>query len=160
MKLANKLIYLLLMLVASPISVAHKYHQQPFRVSADQADLNYDRGINTYYGHVRAWHGEDFITATKMIVISNQRKQLTKLIATGKFAHYHTKPRDQAAPVDGEAETIIYDESKNTVTLLGNAKAQQASNLFHGPHLEYHIKKRTIDSVGNAIEHINILLDQ
>lgn len=111
---------------------------------------NQDSGKITFTGDVKMDQGTfnaDGGQATGY-TDPNDTSQWQRVVLTGDPAHFQ-QTQDDGTLVHGQAQTIDYKVSENTVVLTGNAEVvQQGRGEFHGEKLVYNTDTGQI--VGNA----------
>ncbi|SRR5690554_1639395 len=146
----NNLLCLLLVLFAC--TSAHALgpnRDQPIRVVSDRAELDEQKGISTYTGNVVITQGLTRLDAEEVVIHSTEAGQISKLIATGKQAHYQEQETTAAPVTHAYADTIIYNQADETITLIENARLEQNKNSFQGAEIQYHtVNRKVIASAG------------
>src|SRR5690606_12777812 len=123
---------------------------QPIRVVSDRAELDEQKGVSTYTGNVVITQGLTRLDADKVVIHSSEAGQISKLIATGKQAHYQEQETSSAPPTHAYADTIIYTQADETIKLIQNARLEQNKNSFQGAEIQYHtVNRKVIASAGS-----------
>jgi len=146
----NHLVCLLLVLFAGTAHALGPNRDQPIRVVSDRAELDDQKGLSTYTGNVVITQGVTSLEADKVVIHSTEAGQISKLIATGKPAHYQERETPSAPATHAYAETIIYTQADETIKLIKNARLEQNKNSFQGAEIQYHtVNRKVIASAGS-----------
>ena len=137
------------MLSLALISVAQAQVQmdseQPIYIESDSLDIDDTRGVSTYRGNVQFKQGGNQLWADEVVIHSRERRELDKMVATGKPARFHQAPapgKDQET--NGEAAQIEYQALQGVVVLEGAARLSQGDNVFTGNRIEYQTEQRLV----------------
>lgn len=143
-----KILHLIsLLLISGSIAYAlPSDQQQPFKIAADNVQIDHNTGITTYHHHVFVDQGSTHLTADLMTTLNDPQNQLTEIIASGKQAIYRTMTDSKKPELIAKADTIKYYPLQNRILLLGNANVKQGDNVFTGPIIEYNTKLQTVIS--------------
>ncbi len=123
--------------------------QATITVEADRAQLNEKTGITTYQGSVIIKQGTLLIEADQVTIYSNQG-QASKIICTGKPAHYQQQPKPEDGLVNAYGNTIEYHLDAKTITLIKNASLEQQGSTLKGDHINYDLKTELVEARGNT----------
>lgn len=119
---------------------------QPFKIAADNVQIDHNTGTTTYQHHVLVDQGSTHLIADHMVTVNNPQNQLTEIIASGKQAIYRTITDSKKPELIAKADTIKYYPLENKIVLLGKANVKQGENVFTGPVIEYNTKLQTVIS--------------
>jgi lipopolysaccharide export system protein LptA len=111
---------------------------------------NQDTGKITFSGDVKMDQGTFNAGGDNAVGYTdpNDTSQWQRVVLTGNPAHFQ-QTQDNGTLVHGQAQTIDYEVSENSVVLTGNAEVvQQGRGEFHGERLVYNTDTGQI--VGNA----------
>lgn len=146
----NRLLCLVLALVASTSAQAiGPNRDQPIRVVSDRAELDDQKGVSTYTGNVVITQGLTRLAADQVVIHSTSDGQISKLIATGKQAHYQEQENPSSPATHAYADTIVYTQADQTIKLIKNARLEQNKNSFQGAEIQYHtVNRKVIASAG------------
>lgn len=132
----------------------------PLRIQADQAELDNARGISTYTGNVELTREGVRVTGDRMVVYTDENRELERIVITGDPATYYDERQGEAVPVEAEAPRMEYYASgPERIRLLEGARLWQGENRFEGETIVYEPGSDRIiaDSAGSG-ERIDVLL--
>jgi lipopolysaccharide export system protein LptA len=112
---------------------------QPININASAFAGSQDSGKITFTGNVTLDQGTFHADGGQATGYTdpNDTSQWQRVVLTGSPAHFQ-QTEDSGMLVHGQASTIDYKVSENTVILTGNAKVvQQGRGEFHGDRLVY-----------------------
>lgn len=140
---------------------------------AKQSDKN--QKINVEAGYASASQGNGKLILTGGVTVDqgtfhadgaqatgytdpNDTSEWQRVVLTGAPAHFH-QTQDSGALVQGQATTIDYKISENTVILTGDATVvQQGRGTFHGQKLTYNTDTGDIEGTAGAGGRVHITL--
>ena len=93
---------------------------QPINISADYQMGSQDKAITILKGNVQIDQGTMHLDGGKAVGNFDQDNKLSHAVLTGKPAHMRQQ-MDDGSLVHGQADTIDYTVSNNTIVLNGNA---------------------------------------
>ncbi len=140
----SRLAVFALLLMFTSLTLAQDLREEPIYIESDSLKIDDIKGISTYQGNVVFRHGPDTVKADKVVIYTEQRKDVKKIVATGKparFDRYAELLEDQSW---GEAEIIEYYADKALVIFNKEAKFQQGDNQFSGNRVEYELDKKLV----------------
>ena len=135
---------LVLVLTGGAVSAASEPRNEPIFIESDSLKIDDTQGISVYEGKVVFRQGVDRLRADKVVVYSEQRQDVTKVVATGQPAHFDHEAELPEESSWGEADTIEYYADKSLLILNGNARFQQGDNQFSGNRVEYELDKKLV----------------
>ncbi|HEX7369241.1 MAG TPA: lipopolysaccharide transport periplasmic protein LptA [Rhodanobacteraceae bacterium] len=112
---------------------------QQINIAADGFSGSQDSGKITFTGSVKLDQGTFHADGAQATGYTdpNDTSQWQRVVLTGSPAHFQ-QTQDNGTLVSGQAATIDYKVSENTVILTGNASVvQQGRGTFHGEKLTY-----------------------
>lgn len=112
---------------------------QPININADAFAGSQDSGKITFTGKVTLDQGTFHADGAKAVGYTdpNDTSQWQRVVLTGSPAHFQ-QTQDSGTVVHGQALTLDYKVSENTVILTGDASVvQQGRGAFHGDRLVY-----------------------
>jgi lipopolysaccharide export system protein LptA len=126
--------------LAAPTATAEKADsKQPMHIEADALKHDESAQITTFTGRVMVTKGTLVLRSEKLEVQQNKEgKQVAKLwAAKGERAFFRQKREGLDEFTEGEAETVIYDNQADKITLTGRAelrsyRGQQLSDRLQG----------------------------
>ncbi|WP_370981386.1 lipopolysaccharide transport periplasmic protein LptA [Agaribacterium sp. ZY112] len=107
--------------------------------------LVYDELKNTltYSGSVTMQQGSMLIKADDVIIFGNAEKA-TRVLATGRPAHFQQTPSVGAEPVTARAIKLDYDIHNKGLILEGDATLDQEGASLSGNRIEYDVKQALV----------------
>ena len=120
----------------------------PIHWRADHAEGD-ATGSTILSGAVRMERGAERVEADRM-VIEYDGDRVVRVTAEGRPARYRRQDGPGAAPVQADAERIVYDAVEERVELTGSAYLAQAPNEFRGETIHYDIRQGRIDAEGDG----------
>jgi lipopolysaccharide export system protein LptA len=135
----------LLILIAAPLGACGLAHAkqsdktQPININASAFAGSQDSGKITFTGNVAMDQGTFHADGGQATGYTdpNDTSQWQRVVLTGSPAHFQ-QTQDSGTLVRGQADTIDYKVSENTVILTGDAQVvQQGRGEFHGDRLVY-----------------------
>ncbi|MGH8152828.1 MAG: lipopolysaccharide transport periplasmic protein LptA [Rhodanobacteraceae bacterium] len=133
---------------------------QPININANAFAGSQDSGKITFTGHVEMDQGTFHADGAQATGYTdpNDTSQWQRVVLTGSPAHFH-QTQDDGSLVHGQAATIDYKVSENTVILTGNAEVvQQSRGEFHGNQLVYNTDTGEIQGTPTAGGRVHITL--
>ncbi len=121
---------------------------QPIHWRADHAEVD-ARGRTILTGDVWMEQGTLRVEADRM-VIEYDGDRVVHVAAEGDLARYRQRPWPAAAPVEADAERIVYHAAEERVELLGRAYLAQEPNEIRGEVIHYDLREGRIDAAGNG----------
>jgi len=109
--------------------------------SSQEADIKNNQII--FYGPVEVTQGSIKLQASQLRVFSKTGNSGKILVATGKPATY-TQIMDDGRPADASANTIRYELSNRTLTLIGHASLSQAGSKVTGHKIRYNLAEQKL----------------
>lgn len=127
-------------LQALPARALTSDRSKPATIEADQVEFDFRTGQRTYKGNVVVVQGTLKVTGDKLVVqYDNNNQQIQTATSWGTPATFKQRPDGKKADVYGEGNTIVLDETKNTLTLIDNAMLKQAGDTAKGKQIVYHM---------------------
>lgn len=144
----NRLLLLLLCLCTySAMTLASSDDtQQPIHIEADRAQIDEQKGVMTYSGHVLLQQGSIEVRAATVVVYS-KNGELQRITAQGDPVHYRQQRLNEEA-VKGVSQRMEYNADSKQVLLLGSAEFWQGGNRFSGNRIQYDPETESV--VANA----------
>ncbi|MGH8183355.1 MAG: lipopolysaccharide transport periplasmic protein LptA [Rhodanobacteraceae bacterium] len=133
---------------------------QPININANAFAGSHDRGKITFIGNVTMDQGTFHADGAQATGYTdpNDTSQWQRVVLTGSPAHFQ-QTQDNGTLVHGQAATIDYKVSENTVILTGNAVVvQQGRGEFHGDRLVYNTDTGEIQGTPAAGGRVHITL--
>ncbi len=133
---------------------------QPININASSFAGSQDSGKITFTGAVTMDQGTFHADGAQATGYTdpNDTSQWQRVVLTGGPAHFQ-QTQDNGTLVHGQAATIDYKVSENTVILTGNAAVvQQGRGEFHGDRLVYNTDTGEIQGTPAAGGRVHITL--
>ena len=131
---------------------------QPVQVNADHSMMSQDNGLLTLTGNVRIDQGTMHLDGAKAVGHFDQDNKLEHAVLTGGPAHMHQQ-MDDGSMVHGQAQTIDYTVSNNTIVLSGDASVvHEGQGEFQGAKLTYNTDNGQIVGEGGPGGQVHMTL--
>lgn len=131
---------------------------QPVNVTANSFSGSQDSGKTTFTGNVKIDQGTLHADGNSAVGYFDQNNQVQRVVLTGSPAHMQQK-LDDGTMVHGQANTIDYTVSQNTVVLTGDASVvQEGKGSFHGAKLTYNTGSGQINGEGGTGGQVHMTL--
>lgn len=122
--------------------------EQSISFQSDKFEMDDIRKTQTYSGTVVMEQGSMKISADK-VVIFRQGNKVSRVIATGRPAHYSQVPEAGKDPIVAQAFRMEYDIDDKTLHLIENASVVQQGTSLSGNRIEYDVKNALVKAEGN-----------
>lgn len=122
---------------------------QPATVEADEVEYDFRTGTRTYKGNVIVVQGSLRITGDKLLV-QYENNEMKLATVWGNLASFQQRPDDKPEDVVGRGKKILYDQVKNTLTLMDAASLQQGTDVANGDKIVYDITADKLSVKGLA----------
>jgi lipopolysaccharide export system protein LptA len=133
---------------------------QPININANAFAGSQDSGRITVTGKVQMDQGTFHADGAKATGYTDpdDTSQWQRVVLTGTPAHFQ-QTQDNGTLVHGQAQTLDYQVSKNTVLLTGDASVvQQGRGAFHGERMTYNTDTGAIQGSAAAGGRVHITL--
>jgi lipopolysaccharide export system protein LptA len=95
-------------------------------IEAGFFEVDESKGITTVSGNVIVKRDLDVMKADEMLIYTDEKRKIVKLIATGKSTfEIHL---DENVTFTGSADSFTYNTKKQEFKLMGNAKLEDQTN--------------------------------
>ena len=138
----------LLLFAGNPAVVNANDADQPIEISADQVTREEPSGLTTYRGSVELRQGSLEIHSDSL-VFSFDDKGASIITAKGKPATLKQTPANSKTPVNAEASAIEYQETRDRIRLIGNARILQDGAVIEGSTIEYIVSSQRVIAAGS-----------
>ena len=133
--------------------------EQPIKIESNQAEFDDGKGTAIYIGNVVVDQGSRHLTADKLTIYRGKDNKISKMIAVGHPARFHSQPNPEKPAGRGKANTIKYYPNEDKVDLIDNAELTQEGNTVNGPFLVYFFETGVLKSKGTAQRRTTVILE-
>lgn len=123
---------------------------QPVNLEADSADIDDKQGVSVYRGNVILTQGSMQLKADELTLYHNNKRDLTKAIATGKPAKFKQRPDGKDADMNATANKMIFYVLEDKIHLIDEAVLWQNKDSFRGNKIVYDTKAGTVKATGGV----------
>lgn len=109
---------------------------KPVHLEAEQVRIDDARQVSTFAGNVVLTQGTLEIRGDTLVVKQNN-EGLQHGTATGKPASFRQKRDGLDEYIEGYGERIVYDSTKTTLDLFGNARMKRGQDEVISEHITY-----------------------
>lgn len=120
---------------------------EPISIEAAAARINERTGTSVYEGKVTITQGTLRVTAD-LVEVRSQGKEVVQLVAKAeddRLAHYEQQTNAAGDMVYADAKQITYLVQEDMMQLSGQARLQQAKDVFSGEQLRYDLAAGVVD---------------
>jgi lipopolysaccharide export system protein LptA len=121
---------------------------QPIEISADQVTREEPSGLTTYRGSVELRQGSLEINSDSL-VFSFDDKGASIITAQGTPATLTQTPTNSTAPINARANAIEYQETRDRIRLIGDARILQDGAVIEGSTIEYIVSSQRVIATGS-----------
>ncbi|MDO3382855.1 lipopolysaccharide transport periplasmic protein LptA [Gilvimarinus algae] len=146
----RRLFALLLVLAAAGASALPEDRQQSFQLQADQQTFDQKNGRVTYTGSARLQQGSLIINADQIVVEFAADNSVKQITATGSPAHFQQQPSLERGIVTAQAQEIVYNSEKNTVSMSVKARLEQDGAVMEGHSIHYDLTRELVSAEGDG----------
>jgi len=114
-------VLLAILLATSAVGYSANDADQPIEISADQVTREEPSGLTTYRGSVELRQGSLEIKSERL-VFSFDDQGASIITATGAPATLKQTPSDRETPINAQAKAIEYQETRDRIRLIGEAR--------------------------------------
>lgn len=138
----------IIMLISTPSYALPEDADQPIHIESDKAERYGTEGKTVYIGSVILIQGSLKLVADKLTIFTNDKNEVSELIALGEPAHLQQRPDVDSPITHARGSTIKYFIDKDVVELISNASLQQDDSTVESDHIEYYMADRTVKAGG------------
>lgn len=158
-------LYLLLFAAIGCFNVAEALPtdaEQDLLLESQTLEYNEPTGTITYSGDVLMQQGSMKIAAERVVIHGNA-EHATKVVATGKPAHFQQTPKPGDQPVQARANELEYMVSTKSLLLKGDAALNQDGTSLSGNRIEYDVqrsvvKASSLQDSGNSRQRVKMII--
>ena len=121
---------------------------QPIEISADQVTREEPSGLTTYRGSVELRQGSLEINSDSL-VFSFDDQGASVITAKGTPATLKQTPTNSATPINAQANAIEYQETRDRIRLIGDARILQEGAVIEGSTIEYIVSSQRVMAAGS-----------
>ena len=121
---------------------------QPIEISADQVTREEPSGLTTYRGSVELRQGSLEINSNSL-VFSFDDKGASVITAKGTPATLKQTPTNSTTPIRAQANAIEYQEARDRIRLIGDARILQDGAIIEGSTIEYIVSSQRVIAAGS-----------
>jgi len=149
-------------IIASPTACALKTDSdKPMNISAHSLDILYEDRKSILTGDALITQGTTKLSGEKIIIYYDKNNKFEKMFAYGNKntqAQYNTILDKNYSLFSSTADTIQYFNKNKLAKFLGDAHANDGTNNFAGPELEYWSERGEVLTKGNKAQKIQITI--
>lgn len=145
---AKRYLFLLLVILCTPLAALESDRRQPIELSADSVDLDEGKGTSTYRGDVDLRQGTMRVLADVITVHQRGRKPY-KIVAEGRPVKF--RQQTERGPVRGEARRVEYEVDSEDLVLIGDAVLVQNNDSMRSDRITYD-RQRAVVKAGAAAQ--------
>jgi len=147
----SPILCLLLAIYATQGFAERADRDKPIQVDADHVTVDDASQISTFEGSVQMRQGTLLIEGEK-VVVSQHQKGFSKIVATGKLAHFRQKRDGVDQYAEGFGEQIEYDNFIEIANIVGQARVKRDGDDVKGEHIIYNTKTGIFKVFGSTGE--------
>ena len=121
---------------------------QPIEISADQVTREEPSGLTTYRGSVELRQGSLEINSDSL-VFSFDDQGASVITAKGTPATLKQTPTNSSTPINAQANAIEYQETRDRIRLIGDARILQDGAVIEGSTIEYIVSSQRVMAAGS-----------
>lgn len=121
---------------------------QPIEISADQVTREEPSGLTTYRGSVELRQGSLEINSDSL-VFSFDDQGASVITAKGTPATLKQTPTNRSTPINAQANAIEYQETRDRIRLIGDARILQDGAVIEGSMIEYIVSSQRVMAAGS-----------
>jgi len=133
---------------STPVAALESDREQPIRITADSAQREEQSGLTQYSGNVVLTQGSLSIRAQHLRVDQSDPTN-TLITATGMPATLQQTPGPDSSPVIANANRIVYQQAKELVQLIDDARIEQDGAIMTGAAIDYSVAEQRVNASGN-----------
>ena len=126
-------------------------NEQPIVIKSNSAIRDDKLGVTIYTGNVNIKQGSIRVKADK-VTLSTENNEVTKIIAVGnseQLASFKQQPELDEGDIEAYAQTIEYQVSSETITLLDDASLKQPDgSMISSNRIIYDVNATRVEAGG------------
>ncbi|AMX02029.1 lipopolysaccharide transport periplasmic protein LptA [Microbulbifer thermotolerans] len=124
--------------------------EQPIKVQAKKLEANRGKNLSVYSGDVVITQGSLQIRADRVEVHGNATGEISRVIATGRPAHFQQQMVQSQNPVKARARRIEFTVSTDELHLIGDAHVNRDGNTLTAEKIDYDLKSEEMQAQGQS----------
>ncbi len=144
-----------LLVMMLPLLALGADRAQPIHIQADRVEIDDQRGMSYYRGHVKVTQGSIVLEAEQVTLYHPQRR-LVRAVAEGHPARYRQRLKEGL--LRAEARRIDYRIKARRLILEGEARLWQRGNTFASERIEYDIAKDLVLARGRPKGRVEVII--
>ena len=124
--------------------------EQPIRVQAKKLQADRGKNLSVYSGNVVITQGTLQIRADRVEVHGNAAGEISRVVATGKPAHFQQQVQQSQNPVKARAQRIEFTVSSDELHLTGNAHVNRDGNTLTAEKIDYDLNSEQMQAQGQS----------
>ena len=140
---------LAIVLGSTAVTALESDREQPIRITADSALREESSGLTEYTGNVVLTQGSLSIRAQNLRVDQSDPEN-TLITAIGSPATLQQTPSIDSSPVVANANRIVYQQAKELVQLIDDARIEQQGAIITGAAIDYSVAQQRVSASGNS----------
>ncbi|SDZ93731.1 lipopolysaccharide transport periplasmic protein LptA [Microbulbifer marinus] len=142
----------LLALTTPQLQALQSDREQPIKVQAKKLEANRSSNLSVYSGNVVITQGSLEIRADRVEVHGNASGEISRVIATGKPAHFQQQMQQSQSPVKARARRIEYTVASDELHLTGDAHVDRDGNTLTAEKIDYDLNSEQMQAQGQSGE--------
>lgn len=131
--------------------------QQELKIQSDTTNADIKNSQLVYYGSVIVTQGSLIIRADELRAIESKESGEQIIIAKGKPATYNQE-MDDGKQAKASANEIRYSYQKGTLTLIGDAKLDQAGSQVSANQMRYNIASQQLIAESEGTDRVTTII--
>lgn len=124
--------------------------EQPIKVQAKKLEANRGKNLSVYSGDVVITQGSLQIRADRVEVHGNAAGEISRVVATGKPAHFQQQVQQSQNPVKARAQRIEFTVSSDELHLTGEAHVDRDGNTLTAEKIDYDLNSEKMQAQGQS----------
>ncbi|GAB2878594.1 lipopolysaccharide transport periplasmic protein LptA [Microbulbifer echini] len=139
-----------LVLTASSAVALPEDRQQRINISSDAMNAGLNNNLVVYNKNVVITQGSLKIQADRVEVYFTPEKEISRVVAIGKPAHFQQKILQTERPVKAKAQKIVYRVSSEELQLTGKAHVDREGNTLAAEKIDYDLTTEQMSAQGQT----------
>ncbi|WP_444937571.1 lipopolysaccharide transport periplasmic protein LptA [Microbulbifer sp. JMSA002] len=139
-----------LLLTASSAFALPEDRQQRINISSDAMNAGLNNNLVVYSNNVVITQGSLKIRADRVEVYFTPEKEISRVVAVGKPAHFQQKILQGENPVKARAQRIVYQVGSEELQLTGKAHVDREGNTLTAEKIDYDLTTEQMSAKGQT----------